>query len=56
MIISNIPCLHTARQAQVQIKVKHPRWLLASPTRAVLSSIHARLVNLVTWRNQQNEG
>jgi len=34
-------------KAQVQIKVKHPRWLLASPTRAVLSSMHARLVNLV---------
>lgn len=34
-------------KAQVQIKVKHPRSVLASPARAVLSAMHARLVNLV---------
>ena len=42
------------RQAQVQIKVKHPRSVLASPARAVLSAMHARLVTLAarlcgTW-------
>ena len=36
----------SAPKAQVQIKVKHPRSVLASPARAVLSAMHARLVNL----------
>ena len=44
MVLSFQPVART--KAQVQIKVKHPRSVLASPARAVLSAMHARLVNL----------
>ena len=33
-------------EAQVQMKLKHPRWVLNSPARAVLSALHARVVSM----------
>lgn len=47
MVLSFQPVERSPPTAQVQIKVKHPRSVLASPARAVLSAMHARLVNLV---------
>lgn len=46
MVLSFQPVERFPPKAQVQIKVKHPRSVLASPARAVLSAMHARLVNL----------
>ena len=46
MVLSFQPVERPPPKAQVQIKVKHPRSVLASPARAVLSAMHARLVNL----------